>query len=159
MSAQEPRPPQPRFETGTEVVLVDVSVLSQNGEPVNDLTAADFKLTVNGQPRPVHTVQFISTRETKTAKNEPRLARVSSNDGPTSGRLLLFVIDENHLRLGGARALLRTAERVMNGLAQRRRRGRGAHSHGSWRRRVHDRSRTRPPRAGHRDGRAADAFD
>ena len=117
ISAQEPKPPQPRFETGTEVVLVDVSVLSQNGEPVNDLTAADFKLTVNGQPRPVHTVQFISTRDTKTAKGEPRLARVSSNDGPTSGRLLLFVIDENHLRLGGARALLRTAERVMNGLA------------------------------------------
>jgi hypothetical protein len=55
---QEPQ--QPRFETKAEVVLVDVTVLSGNGEPVADLKASDFKLTVNGQPRPVHTVQFIS---------------------------------------------------------------------------------------------------
>jgi VWFA-related protein len=117
VSAQEPQPAQPKFATGAEVVLVDVSVVSGNGEPVNDLTAADFKLTVNGQPRPVHTVQFISTREMKAANRDPRLAHVSSNDGPSTGRLLLFVIDENYLRLGGARAVLRTAERVMTGLA------------------------------------------
>lgn len=114
--AQEPAP-QPKFETGAEVVLVDVSVLGDKGEPVSDLTASDFKLTVNGQPRPVHTVQFISARGMAAANEAPRLTRVSSNERPTSGRLLLFAVDENHLRVGGARALLRTAERVMEGLA------------------------------------------
>ena len=61
----------------------------------------------------MHTAQFISSRGTK---RRPRLRvwrDVSSNDGPTSGRLLLFVIDENYLRVGAARAVLRTAERVM----------------------------------------------
>ena len=52
----------------------------------------------------------------KTVAEAPRLASVSSNDGPSTGRLLLFVVDENYLRVGGARAVLRTAERVMDKL-------------------------------------------
>ena len=53
----------------------------------------------------------------KAPVEAPRLENVSSNDGPSTGRLLLFVIDENYLRFGGARAVLRTAERVMETLA------------------------------------------
>ena len=116
-AATEQQPEQPRFETSAEVVLVDVTVVSGNGEPVTGLTASDFKLVVNGQPRPVHTVQFITSRGMKAPVETPRLADVSSNDGPSTGRLLLFVIDENYLRVGGARAVLRTAERVMETLA------------------------------------------
>ena len=111
------QPEQPKFETSAEVVLVDVTVVSNDGEPVTGLTASDFKLTVNGQPRAVHTVQFISSRGMKAPVETPRLADVSSNDSPSSGRLLLFVIDENYLRFGGARAVLRAAERVMETLA------------------------------------------
>ncbi|HUE89909.1 MAG TPA: VWA domain-containing protein [Vicinamibacterales bacterium] len=116
--AQEPQQPeQPKFETSAEVVLVDVTVVSGNGEPVTGLTADDFKLIVNGQPRAVHTVQFISSRGMKAPVEAPRLADVSSNDNPSSGRLLLFVIDENYLRVGGARAVLQAADRVMETLA------------------------------------------
>lgn len=111
------QPEQPRFETSAEVVLVDVTVVSGDGEPVTGLTASDFKLMVNGQPRPVHTVQFISSRGMKAPVEAPRLSESSSNDDPSTGRLLLFVIDENYLRIGGARAVLRTAERVMETLA------------------------------------------
>lgn len=121
-AAQEPKPeaqkPEPqRFETGAEVVLVDVTVMSSNGEPVPDLGKNDFKLTVNGQPRSVHTLQFVSSRGMKAPPEAPRLANVSSNDAPSTGRLLLFAVDENYLRMGAARAVLRTAERVMNSLA------------------------------------------
>jgi VWFA-related protein len=111
------QPEQPKFETSAEVVLVDVTVVSDTGEPVTGLTAGDFKLTVNGQPRQVHTAQFISSRGMKAPVETPRLENVSSNDGPSTGRLLLFVIDENYLRVGGARAVLRAAERVMGTLA------------------------------------------
>jgi VWFA-related protein len=115
--AQEPQPEQPKFETGAEVVLVDVSVVSNDGEPVTGLTESDFKLIVNGQPRAIHTVQFVSSRGMKAPVEAPRLTDSSSNDDPSTGRLLLFVIDENYLRVGGARAVLRTAERVMEALA------------------------------------------
>jgi VWFA-related protein len=116
-TAQEPKPEQPRFETSAEVVLVDVTVVSSDGEPVTGLTANDFKLMVNGQPRSVHTVQFISSRGMKAPVETPRLTEVSSNEGESTGRLLLFVIDENYLRVGAGRGVLRTAERVMSALA------------------------------------------
>src|SRR5687768_1692884 len=114
---EQPKAEQPKFETGAEVVLVDVTVSSANGEPVTGLTAADFKLTVNGQPRQVHTVQFISSRGMAAPVEAPRLADSTSNDNPSTGRLLLFAVDENYLRIGSARAVLTTAERVMNTLA------------------------------------------
>ena len=117
-AAQEPpQTPQPTFETRAEVVLVDVTVVSNDGEPVTGLTAKDFKLTVNGTPRQVHTVQFISSRGMKAPVESPRLSTVSSNEAPSSGRLLLFVIDENYLRVGAGRAVLNAAERVMASLA------------------------------------------
>jgi VWFA-related protein len=114
--AQEQKPDQPRFETTAEVVLVDVTVVSGNGEPVTGLTASDFKLLVNGQPRPVHTVQFVTSRGMKAPVESERLAAVTTNEGPSTGRLLLFVVDENYLRVGGGRAVLRAAERVMTSL-------------------------------------------
>lgn len=109
---------QPRFETSAELVLVDVTVVSNTGEPVAGLEAGDFKLTVNGQVRPVNTVQYVTSRGAKVPESTPRLAGSSSNDGPTTGRLLLFVIDENYLRVGAGRAVLRAAERVMSTLAE-----------------------------------------
>ena len=97
-------------------MLVDVTVVSGNGEPVEGLTAADFQLTINGQVRDVNTVQFISSRTTTSVSEPARLEDVSSNDRESTGRLLLFVVDENYLRVGAARAVLRAAERVMERL-------------------------------------------
>jgi VWFA-related protein len=113
--AQQPSP-RPQFEARADVVLVDVTVVSGNGEPVEGLTAADFQLTVNGQPRDVNTVQFISSRATTSVAEPARLEGVTSNDRESTGRLLLFVVDENYLRVGAARAVLRAAERVMERL-------------------------------------------
>src|SRR5688572_26016231 len=110
------QPPRPQFETRADVVLVDVTVVSGNGEPVEGLTAADFLLTINGQVRDVNTVQFISSRTTTSVSEPARLEDVSSNDRESTGRLLLFVVDENYLRIGAARTVLRAAERVMERL-------------------------------------------
>src|SRR5687768_13944000 len=87
-------PPQPapqKLEARADLVLVDVTVVDGNGKPIPDLTAKDFDLKVNGQTRPIHTVQFISTVGLKSTTEEtPRDAQYSSNDGPSSGRLLLL---------------------------------------------------------------------
>ena len=50
-----------QFEARTDIVLVDVTVVSSNGDPVTGLEASDFSLEVNGKPRSVHTLQFISS--------------------------------------------------------------------------------------------------
>src|SRR5688572_2537824 len=101
--AQQPPAPQPQrptFETKAEIVLVDVNVVDRDARPVPTLTPADFELEVNGQPRPINTVQFISTTATNTTPATPREAAYTSNETQTTGRLLLFIVDESSLRIG-----------------------------------------------------------
>ena len=122
VSAQQPAaPPQqlpkPVFETKTELVLVDVNVVDRDAKPVPTLTQADFQLEVNGQPRPIASVQYISTAPTNSTPSTPREAQATSNETETTGRLLLFVVDESSLRVGSSRTLLRTAERLFSRLA------------------------------------------
>jgi VWFA-related protein len=112
-----PQPAQPRFETRADLVLVDVSVVDADSRPVEGLTAADFELKVNGQPRAIQTVQFIATPTATVAERTPRDAQYTSNEGFSTGRLMLFAVDENHLRAGAARAVLNTAGKLLDTLA------------------------------------------
>jgi len=112
-----PQAPRPVFETKTEIVLVDVNVVDRDAKPVPTLTAADFELQVNGQPRPIQSVQFISTVPTNTTPATPRETAYSSNDTATTGRLLLFVVDEGNLRVSSSRSVLRTAQSMFERLA------------------------------------------
>ena len=117
--AQQPQatPPRPSFDTKVELVLVDVNVVDREAKPVPTLAAADFELEVNGQPRPIQSVQFISTLPTDTTPATPREAAFTSNDTATTGRLLLFVVDESNLRIGSSRSVLRTAQTLFDRLA------------------------------------------
>ena len=105
-----------QFEARAELVLVDVSVTSNDSRPVTDLSAADFDLEVNGQPRPIVAIQYISTL-TEAPDTPPAADAPSSNDAPTSGRLMLFVVDDGHIRVGSAQAVVRTSEMLLEQLA------------------------------------------
>lgn len=120
LGAQQPpqqAPPRPSFETKAELVLVDVNVVDRETRPVPTLTAADFELEVNGQPRPIQSVQFISTVPTNVTPATPREMAYTSNETATTGRLLLFVVDESNLRVGSSRSVLRTAQTLFDRLA------------------------------------------
>ncbi len=116
-SPQQPTLPRPTFDTKTELVLVDVTVVDRESNQVQDLTAADFELQVNGQARQIHSLQFVSTVPAPTTPGTPREAQYSSNETATTGRLLLFVVDEGNLRVGSAKAVLKTAESLMDRMA------------------------------------------
>jgi hypothetical protein len=116
--AQTPQhPPRPAFETKAELVLVDVNVVDRESKPVATLTANDFTLEVNGQPRPIASIQFISTAPTNVTAATPREAQASTNEAETTGRLLLFVVDEGSVRIGASRSILRTAQTLFKRLA------------------------------------------
>ena len=120
VQAQQPvaaQLPRPSFGTKTELVLVDVNVVDREAKPVPTLTGADFELEVNGQPRPIASVQFISTTPTSTSVATPREAAYTSNESATTGRLLLFVVDEGSLRVGANRTILRSAQSLFERLA------------------------------------------
>lgn len=112
-----PQVPRPSFETKAEIVLVDVNVVDRDARPVATLTADDFELEVNGQPRKIDSLQFISTAPTNTSAATPREAAYTSNESQTTGRLLLFVVDENSLRVGVNRSVLRAAQSLFQRLA------------------------------------------
>lgn len=112
-----PQIPRPTFETGAELVLVDVNVVDRDARPVATLTDTDFTLEVNGQPRKIASVQFISTTPANTSAATPRESAYSSNEGQTTGRLLLFVVDESSLRIGANRSVLRAAQSLFERLA------------------------------------------
>ena len=116
-TAQPPQVPRPSFETKAEIVLVDVNVVDRDAKPVATLTPEDFELEVNGQPRKIETVQFISTVATNVTPATPREAVFTSNESATTGRLLLFVVDEGSLRAGANRSILRTAQSLFDRLA------------------------------------------
>ena len=117
MIQAQQQPPRPSFETKTELVLVDVNVVDRDAKPVPTLTAGDFSLEVNGQPRPIASIQFISTTPTNVTPSTPRESASSSNDATTTGRLLLFVVDEGSIRVGASRSILRTAQTLFDRLA------------------------------------------
>jgi VWFA-related protein len=93
-SAQTPE--SPRFRAGAEVIAIDVTVLDRSGQPVADLTAADFTVTVEGKPRVIQSAQFLRSEPTARVTRPDE----SSNTDAASGRLLLIVTDDASLRTG-----------------------------------------------------------
>jgi VWFA-related protein len=64
---QNPRQPVPRFRTGVELVLLDVSVLDGNRIPVRGLTADDFTVLEDGRPQKVETFSAIDVPDVEEA--------------------------------------------------------------------------------------------
>ena len=114
---QAPQGPRPAFRSGVELVTFDVGVTDKQGQPVRNLTAGDFTVTVNGVPRRVVSVEFIDTqsaeaRGTRSADVTP----VSSNDGAGIGRLFVFVVDQSTLDPGRLRNAANAASRFLSKL-------------------------------------------
>lgn len=106
--------PAPTFRAGVDLVPVDVTVLDRQGRPISDLTAADFTLKVDGQPRTVVSASYIATRRVDDAV--PDRQAFSTNAGQRPGRLIALVIDEANIRRGTGRATLAAASTFVRSL-------------------------------------------
>ena len=94
--AQQPSPAQ--FRSGTDLVQVDVSVLDGKRQPVVGLTAADFTIFENGQPRPVEAFTSIELPDrvttvdaTWTRDVPPDVA--TNAVGADEGRIVVILMD------------------------------------------------------------------
>ena len=110
-------PSQPTFRAATELIAIDATVVNDRGEPVDDLTAADFTLTVDGQPRRIVSAQFI-----KQAPPGPvptlagRKLPFSTNETAVGSRLILIVFDLEGIGVGGGRGASVAAGRFLDQL-------------------------------------------
>lgn len=110
---QEQRPAA-TFRSGVDLVAVEASVVDPRGRPVSDLTPEDFVLMVDGRPRPLVSVQFIS--HAGGAKAPARTEGFSTNAGAESGRLIMLVVDQSNIHRGSSRTYIEAASQFVDRL-------------------------------------------
>jgi VWFA-related protein len=104
---QSRTPPQsaPTFRAATDLVLLDVSALGKDRQPVRGLTAADFTVHIDGKPRPVVAFKAIDIPPPSPPPvAQPAWMRdvapdVVSNARP-AGRVVVIMIDDATLEAG-----------------------------------------------------------
>jgi VWFA-related protein len=127
---QLPTPQPPTFRTEIDAVQIDISVLDKDRRPIRGLTAADFTVLEDGQPRRIVAFQAIElppVPATPPAGAASIAADVSRNDLP-DGRLVVILLDPFLQRVmvpgrvtiadpPGLTALRATARAVVDSLA------------------------------------------
>lgn len=118
LSAQQTSPQRPRFTSNVDLVSVDVNVVDNDGRPVRDLGAGDFVVSVDGQPRKIASVQFISLTAPPAAEAPPPPpADYSTNVTPGApGRLIAIVIDRGSIAPVRAKDTFTAAAKFVDGL-------------------------------------------
>lgn len=88
------------FQTGIDLVQLDVVVLDRNRRPVTGLTAADFTITEEGQPREIQAFAAITLPGPAPATGAAAWTRdvapdVVTNSMPGEGRLTVIMFDHS----------------------------------------------------------------
>jgi VWFA-related protein len=105
--AQDQQPPPPTFRTDINFVRVDVIVTDGKGQPVTDLTEADFEVTEDGQPQKVEQFRLIKVDgNPRPGEPPPRQIRNPNDEqielSREDSRLFVFFFDDYHVRLGNS---------------------------------------------------------
>ena len=101
--AQEPQQRPPVFRAGVNAVRVDVIVTDRDGNPVSDLTAADFEVLEDGKPQTVDLFKLINSDGNPAPGAEPPRAIRSAYDQEAEAarddvRLFVIFLDDYHVR-------------------------------------------------------------
>lgn len=119
-----PQPPQV-FRAGVEILTVDVTAIDNNtGRQVTDLSATDFVVEVDGNPRQVATSEYVRSVDPmrivgapKKVVAKPDETFFSSNaKGAPSGRLIVILVDQGNIRTGAARSVMNSAKKFVDTL-------------------------------------------
>jgi len=106
------------FRAGVDLVLIDVVVLDQSGQPVTNLTAADFEISADRRPRRIVSSEFVGvTRARRTVViGNPGVPAPSSNRQPATGRSIIFAVDVDEIRAGEGRSAMRAIGEYLDSL-------------------------------------------
>jgi VWFA-related protein len=120
--AQDQQPQ--RFQSGVEVVTVDVTVVDGDGRPVLDLRPADFSVEVDGERRRVVSAEWIALTPTTPAAAAVQTAAgaaavpepYTSNESALPGRFIMLLVDRANIRFEGMNAHRAATEGFIDGL-------------------------------------------
>lgn len=105
---------QPRFRAGVDVVEADAVVVDGAGRPVRGLTAADFTLLVDGQPRQIESVDYVDADAGHDSRDEVAANPATKRAEHPVDRHIVFVVDEGNIGAGGGKAAIAAAKRLLD---------------------------------------------
>src|SRR5262249_55414311 len=114
-AAAQQRPVE-TFRSGREVLLVDASVHDANGRPLTDLGPSDFSVRIAGETRRVLTAHLYASDAGRLLSGVPAPRFTRTVDAPL-GRVVLFAIDRDSIRVGTERPLIETAAKMLDALS------------------------------------------
>ena len=111
--------PKPTFETGVELISVDVHVVDKNGKPIVDLKSDDFEIDIAGRRRKIASVQFVSYGASPGPDSKtrpPKEGPATAPSAPRPRRMYVLAVDEHSLHTSNAMAAVNAAERFIDRL-------------------------------------------
>jgi VWFA-related protein len=96
------QPGQPVFRSSVELTSIDIGVLDDRGRPVSDLRPDDFTVRIDGTQRRVISADWVGLQTRETPPAPPAPPGYTGNENATGGRLIVIVVDEPNIRVGGA---------------------------------------------------------
>ena len=108
--AKPPQQPQTTFRTGIDAVTVDAIVTDKQGNPVTDLTAADFEIKENNKVQTIDTFKRVDLTGDKFDVDPAKAAPILSMEtmereaARDDVRLVTIFLDDYHTRKGNAMA-------------------------------------------------------
>src|SRR5688500_766123 len=111
--------PRPTFETGVDVVLVDVHVVDKQGKPILGLTPEEFEVQISGKRRRVVSIQVVNYARAPGAEPVSKPGKEVFTDPtevPRPRRMYVLAVDEHSLHIGNAMAAVEAAERFIDQL-------------------------------------------
>lgn len=127
--AQTPPPPpdpqqRPVFTARIDTVTVDVVVTDRQGNPVTDLTAADFTITESRTPQTIDSFKFIRIDDDIDPDPARHRAILSLSDQEREllrddVRVIVIYLDDYHTRLGNSMAIRERLARFVRDLDPR----------------------------------------
>jgi VWFA-related protein len=102
--------PPPAFRTGINFVRVDVIISDKAGNPVSDLTAADFDVAEDNKPQKIETFKLVKLDGglSDAVKEPPREIRTDADEETEAARddvrLFAIFLDDYHVRKGASLA-------------------------------------------------------
>ena len=104
---QDPQQRPPVFRAAVNAVRVDVIVTDKDGNPVSDLTAADFEVQEDGKPQVIDLFKLVNSDGNVGPGAEPPRPIRSEYDQESEAarddvRLFVIFLDDYHVRRGNA---------------------------------------------------------
>jgi VWFA-related protein len=112
---------QPTFRAGISFVRVDVIVNDRQGNPVDDLRAADFEVSEDGKPQKIETFKLIkidtAVRQQVGAAQPPREIRNQFDEEAEAARedvrIFAIFLDDYHVRRSSAMVVRARLQRFL----------------------------------------------